>query len=298
MLIAVILLSIFSAALIMYMISYRRQVRKTCRQLAFMKENETNLRLTHAVSSRELVELENKINELVDSMREINRVSRKNENMLKETITNLSHDIRTPLTSLDGYFQLLAESGSEEERRHYIGIIQERISSLKDMLEELFTYTKLSNEAFEISLEPLDFSKTVCDTAFSFYDDFKLRGIEPEVDFCEERLRVSGNEEALRRVLQNIVKNALIHGKSCIRLQMKSGNGYAVFTCSNDVPPESIPEADKVFTRFYKADSARTHASSGLGLSIAKGLTEKMNGSISAEVKDDMFTLRVALPLE
>lgn len=104
---------------------------------------------------------------------------------MKETITNLSHDIRTPLTSLDGYFQLLSQSESEEEQQHYIAVIQSRIISLKDMLEELFTYTKLQNESYEIALEPVDFGKCVFDTVFSFYDEFQKKGIKPEIDFCE-----------------------------------------------------------------------------------------------------------------
>ena len=111
---------------------------------------------------------------------------------LKETITNLSHDIRTPLTSLDGYFQLLQQSDSEEERRKYVGIIQSRISSLKEMLEELFTYTRLQDADYELEMERIDFGKCAYDTVFSFYDEFQNRGIEPQVDFFAAAISLSG----------------------------------------------------------------------------------------------------------
>lgn len=297
MIITVILLSILSAILTTRMISYRRQVKITCRRLAFMKENETNMRLSHDISFRELNELENSINELVDSMRENFRISRENENALKETITNLSHDIRTPLTSLDGYFQLLSEECSDEQKARYIDIIQGRISSLKEMLEELFTYTKLQNDSCEIAFAPIDFSKSVCSTAFSFYEEFRQRGIEPKADFTEERLRIYGSDEAMRHVLQNIIKNALVHGGETIELKLFSEMGNAVFVCRNYVSSAEEINISEVFTRFYKADSARTKSSSGLGLSIAKGMTEKMNGTISASISGNYFTIRVQFPL-
>lgn len=146
--------------------AYRRQVQKTCRQLAFLKNHQTNLRLTSDLPFHELNELVDGINDILDLSREIKKTAQQSEDSLKETITNLSHDIRTPLTSMDGYFQLLTQSQSEEERQHYIAVIQSRIVSLKDMLEELFTYTKLQNETYELEIEPLDFGKSVL-TPFS-----------------------------------------------------------------------------------------------------------------------------------
>ena len=103
--------------------AYRRQVQKTCRQLAFLKNHQTNLRLTSDLPFHELNELVDGINDILDLSREIKKTAQQSEDSLKETITNLSHDIRTPLTSMDGYFQLLTQSQSEEERQHYIAVI-------------------------------------------------------------------------------------------------------------------------------------------------------------------------------
>lgn len=279
--------------LIVILILYRRQVRKTGRQLEFLKDRRTNLRLTSDLPLKEFNELIDGINDVLDQSREIRERSRHNEMQLKETITNLSHDIRTPLTSLDGYFQLLQQSGSEEERRKYVGIIQSRISSLKEMLEELFTYTRLQDADYELETELIDFGKCVYDTVFSFYDECQNRGIEPQVDFCGGHLFVRGNEEAVRRALQNLIRNALVHGHKGISLELFEENGKAVFRCSNDVAhPEEI-DIERVFSRFYKADSARTHTSTGLGLSIAKGLVERMDGEIRAELEGERFVVEI-----
>lgn len=275
------------------LILYRRQVRKTGRQLEFLKDRRTNLRLTSDLPLKEFNELIDGINEVIDQSREVRESAQHNEMQLKETITNLSHDIRTPLTSLDGYFQLLQQSDSEEERRKYVGIIQSRISSLKEMLEELFTYTRLQDADYELETELIDFGKCVYDTVFSFYDECQNRGIEPQVDFCGGHLFVRGNEEAVRRALQNLIRNALVHGHKGISLELFEENGKAVFRCSNDVAhPEEI-DIERVFSRFYKADSARTHTSTGLGLSIAKGLVERMDGEIRAELEGERFVVEI-----
>ena len=283
---------------ILILILYRRQVKNTCRRLEFLKENQSNLRLTLDVPFREFEELVDSINDVLDKSRETEKSTRQNEENLKETITNLSHDIRTPLTSLDGYFQLLEQSSSEEEKQHYIEVIQSRIASLKDMLEELFTYTKLQNNSYELQTETVDFGKCVFDTVFSFYDEFQKKGLEPEIDFCEGIIQVHANAEAIRRVLQNIIRNALVHGSRNIRLKMYHQGEKIIFSCANDLENPQDVDIQQVFSRFYKADSARSSSSTGLGLSIAKGLMEKMDSDISADMEAGMFIVRISLPIE
>ncbi len=280
------------------LIAYRRQVKKICRQLAFLKEHQTNLRINAGLPFSELNELIDGINDTLDLSRKIQKESQQSDNSLKETITNLSHDIRTPLTSMDGYFQLLAQSDSEEERQHYIDVIQSRITSLKDMLEELFTYTKLQNESYELTLESLDFGKCVFDTVFSFYDEFQKKGIVPQIDFYEGHLAVIGNHEAIRRALQNIIKNSLEHGQQKIVFELQRNNCQAIFRCMNDVEIPNKIDMTQVFSRFYKADNARSNTSTGLGLSIAKSLIEKMGGTIKADLNENIFVIEIRFPVQ
>lgn len=147
------------------------------------------MRLTASLPFSELNDLIDCVNEIIDLSHEIELTAQRNENDLKETITNLSHDIRTPLTSMDGYFQLLLQSESEQDRLHYIDVIQSRISVLKEMLEELFTYTKLQNEAYTLELESLDFGKCVRDTVFLFMTNFRIKESCRKFHFVKNRFQ-------------------------------------------------------------------------------------------------------------
>ena len=294
MIAAIVILSIATAVLLITHISYRRQVKKTCRRIAFIKSHDTNMQLLKDTDFHELNLLEKEINEVIVKSQEISIAARRNENNLKETIANISHDIRTPLTSLDGYFQLLSEAKTQEERQRYIGIIKSRIDSLKNMLEELFLYTKLQNDSYEPPVEKLNFSQLVFDTAFSFYDDFSAKGSEPEVDFSDEQLYINANPEALQRIIQNIIKNALVHGGEYVKFAVARQDNKAVFACSNDVGNPDEIDVGKVFTRFYKADDARTRNSSGLGLAIAHDFTVKIGGEITASLKENIFTIEIS----
>ncbi len=289
--------TILAIALFIAFIRYRNQIRKNCRQLEVMNRHASNQRLTSEVPYKEVNELVLLINELCNRYQEEGIIMERNENALKEAVANLSHDIRTPLTSLDGYVQLLVMSDSAEEKEHYLQIIKNRIESLKELLEELFTYTKMQDQNYELSTVPMDGRQCICETVLSFYEDFEKRGLSPEVNFCEEDLMIKGNEVALRRVVQNLVKNALEHGKNRLGMTLEKSEGNLRFTCFNDKKPEEIIDVDKIFTRFYKGDKARTSTSTGLGLAIAKGLVDRMNGTIRADVENEIFRVDVRIPL-
>ncbi len=291
-------LLVISISLLIALIHYRSQIRKNCRQLEVMQKHSSNQRLTSEVPYKEVKELVRRINEICNHYQEDKIIIERNENNLKEAIANLSHDIRTPLTSLDGYVQLLVMTDSAEEKEHYLQIIQNRISSLKELLEELFTYTKMQDQNYELTIVPMDGRQCICETVLAFYEDFEKRGLTPEVNFCEEDLPIVANEVALRRVIQNLVKNALVHGVSRIGLTLERTDGKLHFTCFNDKKADEIIDVDQIFERFYKGDKARTSTSTGLGLAIAKGLIERMHGTIAADVKDEMFVIDIFLPLK
>ena len=133
---------------------------------------------------------------------------------------------------------------------------------------------------------------------FSFYDEFQKKGIEPQIDFCEGRIAVIGNHEAIRRALQNIIKNSLEHGQKKIVFELHRNNCQAIFRCMNDVESPNKIDMTQVFSRFYKADNARSNTSTGLGLSIAKGLIEKMGGTIKADLNENIFVIEIRFPVQ
>ena len=282
--------------LMIYHISYRRQVEELSRQIEFINQNKTQMRMTTDISSKELLNLTKEVNFLKTKLEETKTEYRSQDEALRETITNLSHDIRTPLTSLDGYLQFLGEEGlSEEKRKYYLDIINNRVKSLNEMLNELFTYAKLQDRGYSIEMSQIDVAAVTADILVSFYDDLAGKGSEPKINIPEEHLMAVGNREAYTRVVQNIIKNALMHGKD-LKVFLTRENEEILFSCSDTMlNPDQKVDIARIFDRFYKADPARNQRGSGLGLAISKELVERMGGSIGAECKDGEFTVNVRL---
>lgn len=269
--------------------TYRRQMKNICRQLSFLMKKDSNMLLTGDVRIGGIGKLLDTLNDYLLVQRKKERYYQEKEKTIANTYTSLSHDIRTPLTSLDGYFQLLETSDTEEEQKKYITIIQDRIKSLKDMLEELFTFTKLKNASFQLEVSKCCINQMVKDTIFSYYDEWMEKEIQPHISITDTLLYMQGNEQAIRRVLQNIIKNGLDHGEKEVDISLQEMEQKIVIEIKNKVyHPENI-DITQVFTQFYKADMARSKTSSGLGLSIAKEFVLQMHGEISARIEEEKF---------
>ena len=221
-----------------------------------------------------------------------------NANQAKSTfLSNMSHDIRTPLTSLDGYFQLMEACENVEEQRRYLNIIHERIHSLNEMLEELFMFTKLKNESYRLELTSCCINRILKETVFSYYDDWVRREIQPDIQITEEQLYIDGNKQGLSRIIQNVIKNGLDHGEKKIRIVLKREQNRAVLRISNQVIASEKIDIEHVFDRFYKADAARSKTSTGLGLSIAREFVRRMNGEIGAKIEENEFIVEMSFNL-
>lgn len=276
---------------------YWHQIKNVKSQISFLNQHETNMLITSDQKSGCVADLTDELNTLIEQTAALRKEIADSESHLKDTIINLSHDIRTPLTSMDGYFQLLLKSDDPEERQQYAAVISDRLSSLKEMLDELFTYAKLTNKAYEVELSSCAVNEILLSVLFSFYKDIKQRGIEPLVNVPEQDIFIQGNEPALRRIFQNILKNCIEHGNNQLSVRLINTADTVQIYFENDYQTQEPIDANKVFDRFYKADGARSKTSTGLGLSIAKELVERLNGSITGNVKNDIFTITITFQL-
>ncbi|MCB6414987.1 HAMP domain-containing histidine kinase [Faecalimonas umbilicata] len=270
---------------------YRCQIKNVKSQISFLNQHETNMLITSDKKSGCVAELADELNTLLEQTAALRKEIADNESHLKDTVINLSHDIRTPLTSMDGYFQLLLKSDDPEERQRYATVISDRLSSLKEMLDELFTYAKLTNRAYEVVLSSCAVNEILLSVLFSFYKDIKQRGIEPLIDVPEQDVFIQGNEPALRRIFQNILRNCIEHGNEHLSVCLINLVETVQISFENDYQMQEPIDINKVFDRFYKADEARSKTSTGLGLSIAKELVERLNGSIAGTVQDGRFII-------
>ena len=276
---------------------YQRQVKDICRQLAFLMKHDSNMFIHREFGLGGIGMLSDRLNDLLELRRKEKQYYQEKETLIADTYTNLSHDIRTPLTSLDGYFQLMEACENVEEQRRYLNIIHERIHSLNEMLEELFMFTKLKNESYRLELTSCCINRILKETVFSYYDDWVRREIQPDIQITEEQLYIDGNKQGLSRIIQNVIKNGLDHGEKKIRIVLKREQNRAVLRISNQVIASEQIDIEHVFDRFYKADAARSKTSTGLGLSIAREFVRRMNGEIGAKIEENEFIVEMRFNL-
>lgn len=295
-----IIIGILSGIIILQSIimwKYQRQVKDICRQLVFLMKHDSNMLIHREFGLGGIGMLSDRLNDLLELRRKEKQYYQEKETLIADTYTNLSHDIRTPLTSLDGYFQFMEACENVEEQRRYLNIIHERIHSLNEMLEELFMFTKLKNESYRLELTSCCINRILKETVFSYYDEWVRREIQPDIQITEEQLYIDGNKQGLSRIIQNVIKNGLDHGEKKIRIVLKREQNQAVLRISNQVIASEKIDIEHVFDRFYKADAARSKTSTGLGLSIAREFVRRMNGEIGAKIEENEFIVEMSFNL-
>lgn len=261
-------------------------IRSLCAQL---KEIERGSHMELCVQSRQrdILALGRQLNDLEHQWFKSQMQYEKAEKNLKQNITSLAHDIRTPLTGAAGYVQLARECTDPERREHYLQTADGRLKELGDMLEELFLYTRLTGGEFELNLSEVQVLPLLSGCLVGFYRQFEEKGIAPKVEFDSEGLRIWADEECLRRIFHNLIQNALLHGRGGI--VVRQTDRRLIF--ENLVSETSKPDPEQIFDRFYKADSARRKGSSGLGMFIVKELAVKMGGSVKAELEGEKLRI-------
>ena len=202
---------------------------------------------------------------------------------------NISHDLRTPLTAISGYLQLLQGQDLPPDTRRYLEQIGGRTQAMKRLTEELFRYSVVVSEE-NLARELVDLRRAVEEALLSFYGALEGRGIEPQVRLPETPVIRQLDPAAVNRVLGNILTNALKYSAGDLEVTLEESGRL---TFSNSAPGLDPVAAGRLFDRFYTVEAARN--STGLGLSIAKELTQRMGGSIGAELHGGTLTVWLKL---
>lgn len=206
---------------------------------------------------------------------------------LKEAVTNISHDLRTPLTAIYGYLDLLEREEKSESVQRYLSQIQNRTEVLKNLTEELFRYSMVTS-SHKLKSERMDVVRTLEESLLSFYAAMQEKNIKPEIELSEEPVYRELDAGAVNRIFSNIIGNALKYSDGDLAVVMDK-NGCVTF--SNTAQNLNAVTVGRLFDRFYTVEASRN--STGLGLSIAKVLTERMGGSIEASYYDGKLNIEV-----
>lgn len=206
-------------------------------------------------------------------------------------LASLSHDIRTPIMGAKGYLQLAVGEDDPVARARYLEAATRRIDATCELLDQLFAYTKSADPDLELDIEPLAIKPIVEEALLGHYPAFEERGWEPTAAFEGDAATVMADRDALARILDNLVVNALRHGTAAPAVSVRQTNGRVALRLSNAVADPAAIDVGRLFERFYQADASRGHAGSGLGLSVAANLAHAMGMEIGAELEGDVLSV-------
>ncbi|MBV4418955.1 HAMP domain-containing histidine kinase [Clostridium tyrobutyricum] len=286
----ILILIVFLMILLFYLIFMKMQIRNIKKQLDDYNSGELNKKLDIVLLDKDIESLACSINKHIDINIKAQVKQKNSESEIKKTIASISHDLRTPLTSVIGYIQMIiSKELSFEKQNEYMHIALKRAKSLQVLLNDFFQLSIIESPEYKIQNKFVNINNILYEVVTDFYDSFLQERINPNIDIKEENIIVIGNEVAIKRVIENLINNIVKHSKNYVFIELKKDHNEAVLTIINEANGIKENEAELIFNRFYKGDSSRTDGNTGLGLSIAKNLMEKMNGHIYAKINNGLL---------
>ena len=267
-------------------------LKKTAREITASFEEilneDTNTGIRISGRDKDMRELTDSINKQLIELRKQYLQYNLGNSELKNAITNMSHDIRTPLTAIYGYLDMIENTDDPEKKSKYISIIRERTEIMKQLTEELFQYSLVVSDDKELELEDVFVNQVLEESIGSFYPALTEKNIVPDIKICGEKVYRRLDKQALSRIFANLLNNAVKYSDGDLTVELLP-NGEMVF--ANTAKVLSSVKAEQLFDRFFTVKTSSN--STGLGLSIAKNLVERMNGNITADYKDNMLKINI-----
>lgn len=260
-------------------------------ELADWLKTDTNTLISISSNDRHLRLLAADLNRQLRLLRKQRRQYLNGDRELKDAVTNISHDLRTPLTAILGYLDLLEVEDKSERADSYVMAIQNRADALKQLTEELFRYSIIMSAHEPMQLAPVCVNNILEESLVSFYAALTKCGITPQIDIVEKKIMRTLNRTALLRVFSNILNNAIKYSDSDLKVELLE-TGEIIF--SNTARNLNDVQVGKLFDRFFSVETARN--STGLGLSISKTLVEQMHGNITAKYHDGILSICLDFP--
>ena len=239
------------------------------------------------------------INTLIDDKRKMENIYKEKDMELREAIANMSHDLRTPLTSIMGYVYLLNDDKlDKEERKEYLKIIEKRSLVLNDLITNFYGLSRIQADQYEIKLEPVNLELVLGEIIAAFYETLDYKFGEPEINIEEGLGPVLGDKQALNRIFTNLIENIIKHGEGEVKISLKKKNKYIVMEFSNKAEDLESKDVNRIFEKFFTKDRMRTGQNTGLGLAIVKLLVEKQGQKIEAKKVGNRLVINIIWSLE
>ena len=291
---ALILLALVCAVLIGRQLTLEQGLHNAARRMREQLADETTARLSLPCPSAGAEELLSCLTQLLELRQEERARYRRKEQELRRQIANVSHDLRTPLTSILGYLQLLEGDGLSPERKaEYLAVIEGRARTLQTFIAAFYDLSRIEGGELPLEREQVDLRRALSDQLAASYGQIEEAGLDMEVELADGLPPVWADSGAAARIFSNLLTNALRHGKDALSVRLYRAGNVIVSAFSNRAEGLTAEDAAHVFERFYTADKMRTGQSTGLGLAIVKALAERMGHTAAARWEDGVFTIEV-----
>ena len=273
------------------MVTLINDIERIREDLCVILHNDTNLLLTTSSGKRCIKRLVDGLNAELKVILSLKREYSKGILDLKCSAENVAHDIRTPLTAIKGYVELLKDEEIGIEGRKYLEIISSRVDYMKSLSDELFISLSMKNRGI-VKLSPIDAKSVLEEALLSFFSDFRKNSIDPSVITPEGSVMINADSKALYRVYVNIISNSIKYGEGDLRIEMDD-RGNTTF--SNSAPNMDSVDVNRLLDRYYTINDGK--ASSGIGLSISKEMVEEMGGRLNIRLEKEILYISIKYEL-
>lgn len=269
-------------------------IKKMTEQLERIIENfGTNELIRTHTHHKALSRFTMKINQLIHLFKQNQQHQEKREMQLKQEITNISHDFRTPLTSIKGFSELLTDPGlTDVEKKKYVAVIQTKIEALTMQVDSFYELSSIDSLDNQMEMEKLYLNQIIGEKMLMFYNDFEKSELNVHMNNLLEAT-ILADEQAVNRIVINMIQNALRYAKTYVTIEVVEEEKYIRLSAMNDVDKLESKALQHIFDRTYRMDPSRTDGQLGLGLHIVQQLVIKQGGKVTAEVNEGEFKINV-----
>ena len=286
----IIILLVIIALLCLKIFQLKRAAREIASGFEQKLKGDTNTLVTLSSIDKDMMSLCRHINKELISLRAIKHTYEQGDKELKTAITNISHDIRTPLTAIFGYLNILEGCELDDEEKRCAEIIKERCEALKRLSDELFEYSVIMTKEQSGDRQEVHINRLLEESMMSYYGALSDRGIVPEINITETKIIRTLDKGTLTRIISNLISNALKYSDGDLFVMLDE---KCVITFSNTAAALSKVEVERLFDRFYTVNDSRI--STGLGLSIAKNLAKNIGADLRAELEGNKIKFILTL---
>ena len=298
-----IILFVICMTLIIKVYLTNNTIKKIGENLEEILSNDTNNLITVSTSNKQIKKVAGKLNTELKKLRKVKIQYENGSEELKRTITNISHDMRTPLTAISGYIELMENNieaedknsknkiiRKEENKQKYLKIIKRKTSELIELTEQLFKFSTTMDTLWKIDKENCCINEILEEILAEYYSIFKKKNIVPEINICNEMIYKNLNKNSLIRIFENILSNMIKYSNGDFKIRLER-SGKIIF--SNKAKKLDTTTVQKIFDRYFTVENANNVT--GVGLSIAKQLVEINEGNIIAKYMDGNLVIEVQL---